>query len=69
MIKKLVAAAALMAAVTFPAAASPDIGKEAPKLKGKTLTGGPQMLQLSLDGKRPSFARAVRSRRTPTPCQ
>jgi selenium-binding protein 1 len=28
------------------------IGKEAPKLKGKTLTGGPQMLQLSLDGKR-----------------
>lgn len=28
------------------------IGQEAPKLKGKTLTGGPQMLQLSLDGKR-----------------
>jgi selenium-binding protein 1 len=28
------------------------IGKEAPKLKGKALTGGPQMLQLSLDGKR-----------------
>ncbi len=28
------------------------IGKPAPKLKGKTLTGGPQMLQLSLDGKR-----------------
>ena len=28
------------------------IGKPVPKLRGKTLTGGPQMLQLSLDGKR-----------------
>jgi len=28
------------------------IGKDAPKLGGKPLTGGPQMLQLSLDGKR-----------------
>ena len=50
MIKKLIAAAALTAALALPAAASPDIGKEAPNFTARTADG--KMLDLkSLRGK------------------
>lgn len=39
MIKKLIATAALTAALALPAAASPDIGKEAPNFSARTADG------------------------------